>query len=308
MFSQSAFYQDANWVGPLVRLGNDAWLRRSIQVGITCECPDRDWDDVLNGTMSFSWQAFSESVFFPLLHCCSKFFHSQKRERGTHRSRFHTGWNATESYFFCMRRSLCCAQSGESLHLEVFYGSIYSMVDILRFLVIRWLNRHLNSNVKNLLRLAPWTEWRTQSNVQCGLPCCLVPNVHGRDSKKQKYISKQLQLNLELFTFSFTKGLSEGERFLRGVFAGYDGTLVRSIPPNQTLLVSDSKASAMAWWLQLRKDAEWQKARVNSVSGKVRKENRLAWIEQHWLFLTCTYLHRISYLILFVFLPTFSFF
>lgn len=83
-------------------------------------------------------------------------------------------------------------------------------------------------------------------------------------------------LNLELFTFSFTKGLSEGERFLRGVFAGYDGTLVRSIPPNQTLLVSDIKASAMAWWLQLRKDAEWQKARVNSVSlkgkGNVRKE------------------------------------
>eukprot|EP00434_Breviolum_minutum_P023914 symbB.v1.2.021104.t1/scaffold1717.1/size104954/7 len=57
-----------------------------------------------------------------------------------------------------------------------------------------------------------------------------------------------------------SRGLSEGERFLRGVFAGYDGTLVRSIPPNQSLLVSDTQASAMAWWLQLRKDAEWQKA------------------------------------------------
>ena len=83
-----------------------------------------------NGTMSFSWQAFSESVFFPLWHCCSK-----------------SGWTATESYFFCMRRSLCCAQSGKSLHLEVFYGSIYSMVDMLRFLVIRWLNRHIIGNV-----------------------------------------------------------------------------------------------------------------------------------------------------------------
>ena len=35
----TAFYQDANWVGPLVRLGNDAWLRRSIQVGITLRLP-----------------------------------------------------------------------------------------------------------------------------------------------------------------------------------------------------------------------------------------------------------------------------
>lgn len=117
------------------------------------------WDHELLLT-SFQWISF-----FPLLHCCSK-----------------SGWTATESYFFCMRRSLCCAQSGKSLHLEVFYGSIYSMVDMLRFLVIRWLNRHMISNVKNLLRLAPWIEWRTQSNVQCGLPCCLVPNVHGRDS------------------------------------------------------------------------------------------------------------------------------
>ena len=31
-------------------------------------------------------------------------------------------------------------------------------------------------------------------------------------------------LNIALFTFSFIKGLSDGERFLRGVFAGYDGT------------------------------------------------------------------------------------